>query len=40
MPMEKNFDAKAAEPRITALWEQSGAFRAGAGAEPGPLPSA
>ncbi len=35
MPMEKTFDAKSAEPRITALWEAAQAFRAGAGAEPG-----
>jgi valyl-tRNA synthetase len=35
MPMEKTFDAKAAEPRLTALWEGAGAFRAGANARPG-----
>ena len=35
MPMEKTFDAKAAEPRLTALWEDAGAFRAGANARPG-----
>jgi valyl-tRNA synthetase len=33
--MDKTFDAKSAEPRITALWEAAGAFRAGAGAVPG-----
>ncbi|PRY24926.1 valyl-tRNA synthetase [Aliiruegeria haliotis] len=32
MPMEKTFDAAAAEPRISAAWEQAGAFRAGANA--------
>ncbi|HMO09708.1 MAG TPA: valine--tRNA ligase [Paracoccaceae bacterium] len=32
MPMDKTFDAATAEPRITALWERAGAFRAGAGA--------
>ena len=32
MPMEKTFDAAAAEPRIYAAWEQAGAFRAGANA--------
>ncbi|MEM6357686.1 MAG: class I tRNA ligase family protein, partial [Pseudomonadota bacterium] len=33
--MEKTFDAASAEPRITAAWEEAGAFRAGANAEPG-----
>jgi valyl-tRNA synthetase len=33
--MDKTFDARTAEPQITALWETAGAFRAGAGAEPG-----
>jgi valyl-tRNA synthetase len=32
MPMEKTFDALEAEPRISAAWEQAGAFRAGANA--------
>ncbi|WP_068111846.1 valine--tRNA ligase [Tropicimonas marinistellae] len=32
MPMEKTFDAQAAEPRIYAAWEKAGAFRAGANA--------
>ncbi len=35
MPMEKTFDAGAAEPRLTRLWQQAGAFRAGANARPG-----
>jgi len=35
MAMEKTFDAKAAEPRIYAKWEATGAFRAGANAKPG-----
>ncbi|MDD7971712.1 valine--tRNA ligase [Roseinatronobacter alkalisoli] len=30
MAMDKNFDAKTAEARIAALWEQAGAFKAGA----------
>ncbi len=38
MPMEKTFDAKAAEPRLTALWQAAGAFRAGANAKPGAGP--
>ncbi len=38
MPMEKTFDAKTAEPRITDLWNRAGAFRAGAGARPGAQP--
>ncbi|MEO1274935.1 MAG: class I tRNA ligase family protein, partial [Pseudomonadota bacterium] len=33
--MEKTFDAASAEPRITAAWEEAGAFRAGANATPG-----
>ncbi|MEM7497329.1 MAG: valine--tRNA ligase [Pseudomonadota bacterium] len=33
--MDKTFDAASAEPRITAAWEEAGAFRAGANAEPG-----
>ena len=35
MPMEKTFDARAAEPAISAAWEAAGAFRAGANARPG-----
>ncbi len=35
MPMEKNFDAAAAEAAIYANWESSGAFKAGANAKPG-----
>ncbi len=27
--MDKSFDAKAVEPRVSALWEETGAFRAG-----------
>jgi valyl-tRNA synthetase len=38
MPMEKTFDARAAEPAISALWEAAGAFRAGANAKPGMPP--
>ena len=30
MPMEKNFNAEAAEPRITQAWEDTNAFAAGA----------
>ena len=30
--MDKNFDAKAAEPRIYAKWEADGCFKAGVGA--------
>ncbi len=33
--MDKNFDARAAEPRIAAEWEAREAFRAGANAKPG-----
>ncbi|WP_037292992.1 valine--tRNA ligase [Roseobacter sp. CCS2] len=32
MPMEKTFDAKTAEPRIYQMWENAGAFKAGANA--------
>ena len=32
MPMEKTFDAKTAEPRIYKMWEEAGAFKAGANA--------
>ncbi len=35
MAMEKTFDAKASEPRLTEMWEKAGAFRAGANAKPG-----
>jgi len=35
MPMEKTFDAAAAEARIYAAWEAAGAFAAGANAKPG-----
>ncbi|SMX32978.1 valine--tRNA ligase [Actibacterium lipolyticum] len=35
MPMEKNFDATAAEARLYAAWEESGCFKAGANAKPG-----
>ena len=38
MPMEKTFDAAAAEPRLYAAWERAGAFRAGANAKPGAQP--
>ncbi|MGI6852378.1 valine--tRNA ligase [Mesorhizobium sp. 1B3] len=33
--LDKTYDAKAIEPRIARTWEATGAFRAGAGAEPG-----
>ncbi|MBZ4021233.1 valine--tRNA ligase [Rhodobacter sp. TJ_12] len=32
MTMEKTFDARAAEPRLYAKWEEAGAFKAGANA--------
>ena len=35
MSMDKTFDAAAAETRIAAAWENSGAFAAGANARPG-----
>ncbi len=35
MAMEKTFDARQAEARISAAWEEAGAFRAGANAKPG-----
>jgi valyl-tRNA synthetase len=38
MPMDKTFNAAAAEPRLTALWDAAGAFRAGANARPGAPP--
>jgi len=36
--LEKTYDAQAVEPRIAKLWQDSDAFRAGAGAEPGAEP--
>ena len=33
--LEKTYEAAAVEPRISAAWEEAGAFRAGAGAKPG-----
>ncbi|HVW54656.1 MAG TPA: valine--tRNA ligase [Rhizobiaceae bacterium] len=33
--LEKTYDAKDVEPKIATLWEEAGAFRAGAGAEEG-----
>lgn len=33
--LDKTYDAKAVEPRIARTWEATGAFKAGAGAEPG-----
>ncbi|MCB1503052.1 MAG: class I tRNA ligase family protein, partial [Bauldia sp.] len=36
--LEKTFDAADVEPRIAALWEEAGAFKAGAGAAPGAKP--
>ena len=38
MPMEKTFDAAAAEPRLAAAWEAANAFAAGANARPGDEP--
>ena len=35
MPMEKTFDARTAEPAVSAAWEAADAFRAGANARPG-----
>ncbi|MFC2966668.1 valine--tRNA ligase [Acidimangrovimonas pyrenivorans] len=35
MPMEKTFNAKEAEERLYAAWEEAGAFAAGANAKPG-----
>lgn len=35
MPMEKTFNAAEAEARISAMWLDAGAFRAGANAKPG-----
>ena len=36
--LEKTFDAASVEPRISEAWDEAGAFRAGAGAEPGAAP--
>src|SRR5690606_34676653 len=36
--LDKTYDAASLEPRIRDIWEQAGAFRAGAGAEPGAEP--
>jgi valyl-tRNA synthetase len=36
--LDKTYDAAVVEPRIYAAWEQAGAFRAGAAAEPGAEP--
>ena len=36
--LEKTFDAADVEPRIAALWEEAGAFKAGAGAASGAKP--
>ena len=36
--LEKTFDAADVEPRIAALWDEAGAFKAGAGAKPDPAP--
>ncbi|MEM8813239.1 MAG: valine--tRNA ligase [Pseudomonadota bacterium] len=33
--LEKTFDAASVEPRVTQAWEDAGAFKAGAGADPG-----
>jgi valyl-tRNA synthetase len=33
--LDKTYDAAAIEPRISAVWDEARAFRAGAGAEPG-----
>ncbi len=38
--LDKNYDAAATEPKIAKLWEEAGAFKAGAGAEPGADPFA
>ena len=35
MAMDKNFDAAEAEPRLYRMWEEAGAFKAGANAKPG-----
>jgi valyl-tRNA synthetase len=36
--LEKTYDPKDAEPRIAKAWEEAGAFKAGAGAQPGAEP--
>jgi valyl-tRNA synthetase len=36
--LDKTFEAAAVEPRIAEAWEAAGAFRAGAGSEPGAEP--
>ncbi|MCO5072848.1 MAG: valine--tRNA ligase [Rhizobiaceae bacterium] len=33
--LEKTYDSKAVEPKIAKIWEESDAFRAGAGSQPG-----
>ncbi|MBS3647605.1 valine--tRNA ligase [Pseudaminobacter sp. 19-2017] len=38
--LDKTYDAQSVEPRIAELWEREGAFKAGAGAEPGAEPFA
>ncbi|TBW37982.1 valine--tRNA ligase [Siculibacillus lacustris] len=38
--LEKTYEAAAVEPRISADWDEAGAFRAGAGAAPGAAPYA
>jgi valyl-tRNA synthetase len=38
--LDKTYEAAAVEPRISAAWEETGAFRAGAGARPGGAPYA
>jgi valyl-tRNA synthetase len=38
MPMEKSYNPAEAEARIARLWEEAGAFRAGANAKPGAEP--
>ncbi|MDT8856357.1 valine--tRNA ligase [Paracoccaceae bacterium Fryx2] len=38
MPMEKTFNAAEAEARLYAMWEDAGAFKAGANARPGAEP--
>jgi valyl-tRNA synthetase len=39
MAMDKTFGAAEAEARISRLWEEAGAFRAGANARPAASPS-
>ena len=36
--LDKTYEAAAVEPRISAAWDEAGAFRAGAGAKPGAAP--